>query len=211
MVAYTSPDCLPYFECTDPLCLNTGSVCEPSTVWCDFATIVDQRLTDLDDLVTRTATSPPMAFVQTSVPFTHQVANINGTEVPFTESVVDTDNMVDLTLNPLGFTIHTPGLYEFVVYLFGLTATSGSDLTIQTTLNLSPSNPGINGVFANSLSMGYQASIDDILVTPQIHFMLPVFAEQVATVLITTGGTVGDSVTFSYAMMAATWMADLPL
>jgi hypothetical protein len=124
--------------------------------------------------------------------------------------VIDTDNMVNLDANALGATINTPGLYEIVVYLYGLTATSGSDLTVITTLTLNPANSGINGVAMNSLGMGYSAFIDDILVTPQIHFLLPIEAGQSTSITITTGGTVGDSVTFTYAMMSLSWMADLP-
>lgn len=211
MVAYTSPDCIPYAECSDSVCLNTGTVCEPSTVWCDQAEVIEARLDTFDQIVTRTADTVPMVFMARSSPFTHLAATFTGTTYEFTEVVVDTDDMANLDVNNTGFTVQTPGLYQVVVYLFGLTQTAGSDMGINVTFSLSPASPPINGISNGSLQTTYGATFDDILVTPQIHMTIPFFAGQISSLVITTGADAADSVTFSYAMMAATWMADLPL
>lgn len=210
MVAYTSPDCIPYFECSDPVCLNTGTTCEHDSVWCQQAEIIESRLDEFDTTVTRAVTTVPMVLLQTNVSFRHTVQISGFTTVEFTETVVDTDSMADLDNLPTGFTVNTPGLYEVVVYLFGVTETLGSSMGINVTFSLNPVNPGLNGVQQNSIMTTYLAVIADIQVTPQIHMVIPFFAGQVGSVAVSTGGSVGDYIQFSYAMVGATWMADLP-
>lgn len=93
MVAYTPELCLPYYEGTDSPCLNTGTVCEPSDVWCDLVNIVDPILTSFDASIARTFTALPIAQISYSPP--SPAVTVSGT-IPFNVVDMDTDNMVDL-------------------------------------------------------------------------------------------------------------------
>lgn len=107
MVAYTPDLCLPYYTGGDSPCLNTGTVCEPSSVWCDLVNLVEGYLDDLDDVVARTATAKPIAQVS-YVPAT--AVTVSGV-VPFNIVDLDTDNMVDLPVFS-GITPNRNGLYQ---------------------------------------------------------------------------------------------------
>lgn len=139
MVAYSSTFCLPCLEGTDSPCTNTGTVCEPSTVWCDLVNAVEDFLLPISGLVSRTATTVPLA-------------SITGNEVVFPSSPVtivfntveyDTDNMVNLDADPTVITPQRDGMY--LVYgrvitptepvpldgfIHTLTITSGTDSVV---------------------------------------------------------------------------------
>jgi len=110
MVAYTTDLCLPFFESTDSPCLNTGTVCDPSTVWCDLITLVEANLTAADSIINRTAAAIPIASISYN-PDTPVV--ING-EIPFDIVNMDTDNMVDLSV--------TAGVVPVRNGIYGITA-----------------------------------------------------------------------------------------
>jgi hypothetical protein len=92
MVAYTTDYCLPYFEGTDSPCLNTGTVCDPSTVWCDFTQIVADAIEGFDMIINRTADAIPLA----TVAYLPDTPTAIISDIPFDTVIVDTDNMVDL-------------------------------------------------------------------------------------------------------------------
>lgn len=94
MVAHTTQFCLPYFESTDSPCLNTGTVCEPSSVWCDLVTAIETQLTAFDEIIGRTASALPIAQVSYEPGMTDAPVVV-GT-VPFDIVDADTDQMVDL-------------------------------------------------------------------------------------------------------------------
>ncbi len=107
MVAYSTTYCLPCLEGTDSPCTNTGSVCEPSTVWCDLVAGVESLLLPIDSLLARTATAIPLASVTGTDPFAATIP----TSVMFNTVEYDTDNMVNLDLNPRIVTPRRSGVY----------------------------------------------------------------------------------------------------
>lgn len=107
MVAYSSTYCLPCLEGTDSPCVNTGTVCNPSTVWCDLVNIIEDQLNPIDTLLSRTATAIPLASVTSSEPFNSVIP----TTVAFDTVEYDTDNMVNLDLNPTIVTPRRNGVY----------------------------------------------------------------------------------------------------
>lgn len=121
MVAYTDPDCLPYFECTDDPCLNTGTVCEPSTVSCDLAQALDARLLAYDAVIARTAVAVP--FFKVARTATQLVdANLAGfdAQIHWDTVLADNDGLVDLDQDDTVAYIQRPGLWWFQLYLKGL-------------------------------------------------------------------------------------------
>lgn len=107
MVAYSPNFCLPCLEGTDSPCVNTGSTCEPSTVWCDLVNQVEDFLLPVDSLLSRTATAIPLASVTSSAPTTLTIPTI----VAFDRVLYDTDNMVNLDLSPTVVTPRRSGVY----------------------------------------------------------------------------------------------------
>lgn len=108
MVAYTPHLCLPYLEGSDSLCLNTGTVCNPSNTWCDLAALVEAQLAAIDDIDARTGMSVPLAKISYNpTTFVTLPNNI----IPFDTVDVDTDSMVDLD-SFIGIIPRRNGIYE---------------------------------------------------------------------------------------------------
>lgn len=208
MVAYTSPDCLPYFEGSDSPCLNTGTVCDPSTVWCDFAEQAEAALTEFDEVITRTATSTPIAWVETTVPFTRAVGD-PAVSVQFDTVRMDTDGMVDLDVNRSGFTVNTPGLYTIFGWTIGQTDTSGGSITSRMTATVSPLIAAYP-INIEVLDTDFSVIVQDVLVTPNIHMMLPIQAGQSLTLKLSGGGTSGNTIDYTQVSFGIAWMGDLP-
>lgn len=210
MVAYTSPDCLPFLEATDSFCVNTGTVCEPSTVWCDQAEILEARLDSLDAVVARTATSTPIGWMETTVAARRTVGDPE-LQPTFDAVRVDTDNMVDLALNASGFQVNTAGLYQVVAYAIG-------------TANVQPGNSIVSGVIVRqapplltygadtlfSAQSEMQTVITGQILTPAVHVVLPFQAGQAANIALYGGGVTGDFMTYSKISFLLAWMGDLP-
>ena len=115
MVAYTGTDCLPYFEGSDSPCVNTGTVCEPSTVWCDMATIIDNILTGFDETMARAVESFPFAQVAISnTPFTlSSGASSSFNQIVAWDTVLgDSDNMVNLDVDANTITVRRSGIWN---------------------------------------------------------------------------------------------------
>lgn len=114
MVAYTSSNCLPYFEGPEDICLNTGTVCDPSTVWCDMAALIDAKLTEFDQQVSGYISSFPYAEVAiTDVPFTIDSGGSSGvSQIATWDAVIgDSDNMVDLGTDPATMYLRRSGIW----------------------------------------------------------------------------------------------------
>lgn len=107
MVAYSSTYCLPCLEGSDSPCVNTGTLCDPSTVWCDLVNIVEAQLNPIDDLISRTATAIPLASVTGTQPLDSGIP----VNVVFDTVMFDTDNMVNLDANPTVVTPQRSGMY----------------------------------------------------------------------------------------------------
>jgi hypothetical protein len=131
MVAYTSPDCLPYFEGTDSPCLNTGTVCDPSTVWCDLAALLDARFTAWDSVLSRTAGTIPLAQVKQTVPVTFPLSTVDHFPLTWEFVVQDTASMVDLALDPQLIFIRQPGIWVYHFEAVVSTASSSRNLSCQ--------------------------------------------------------------------------------
>lgn len=120
MVAFTAPDCLPYFQCTDSPCLNTGTTCEPSTVWCDLTALLEPRLNVFDATLARTNVAVPFAKVAR---FAVQTINTNVAEydnlVQFDSVLADNANMVDLDVDSRFIMLNRPGTYWLEGYMAG--------------------------------------------------------------------------------------------
>jgi hypothetical protein len=209
MVQYTSPDCLPYFDCDDSPCLNTGSVCDPSTVWCDFATLVDARLDEFDAAVQRTAISTPMAWVQATVP-TLVVADTPATPIVFDSPLVDTDNMVNLDTLPSSITVNTSGLYQFVYSGVGV-MTNGGAATTTLAAQLAPNAPTYPISPPSFTQVDFESPITGLVVTPMISVLYPLVAGQSFSMSAEmTGVTAPDNTLYSLITAGLIWMADLP-
>lgn len=107
MVAYSPTFCLPCFESADSPCVNTGTACEPSTVWCDLVSIVEGVLNPIDAVLSRTATAIPLASVTGVSP----LGQVSPLPVVFNTVEYDTDGMVNLDLNPTIVTPRRNGVY----------------------------------------------------------------------------------------------------
>jgi hypothetical protein len=106
MVAYTSNYCLPCLEGSDSPCLNTGTVCEPSNVWCDLVNIVETQLNSMDSVIARTQAAIPLASVTGNTAETFSPATVIWDTVEY-----DTDNMVNLSADATAIIPTRSGLY----------------------------------------------------------------------------------------------------
>jgi len=211
MVAYTTPDCLPYYTASDPLCLNTGTVCDEHTVWCDFAELVEEQLTGFDDVVARAATSVPMAWIETTTPFTFSPGSPS-LAVPFDVVRVDTDDMADLDANASALTVSRSGLYQLTAYATGVYDRVGGagQSALRMTVFILPSILIMGSATASNYSSNKVVYIDLEAASPAIQVVVPMLAGQQAIANVTGSGTSTDVMTYSKAMMALTWVGDLP-
>lgn len=159
MVAYTPDLCLPYYTGGDPPCLNTGTVCDPSNVWCDLANLVEGYLDGIDDIVGRTSASVPIAQVS-YVPAT--AVTVSGA-IPFNVVDMDTDNMVDLPVTA-GIVPNRNGLYQIDAEVQYASATDNA--VVQAYLTAGNANPfpiltintGVSGIIGILVTRGASTS-----------------------------------------------------
>jgi hypothetical protein len=211
MVAYTSPDCLPYFTEDDPLCLNTGTTCDPSTLWCDFAAKVEERLDAMDEVVRRTAESTPIGWAETNVPVLFPNLFAATTYLPvFDEVRVDTDDMVSLDALPSVITVNTSGLYQIVAYTVGVFDTAGGAPQLIIDIALDPT-VSIYGLATPSSGRSHMATpIDDVTLAAQVTCVLPVQAGSRITCSILPLGGSNETLILGRTYLAAAWLGDLP-
>jgi hypothetical protein len=83
---------------------------------CDFAAAVETKLDELDAIVTR-LNNPPFAYASNIAEMQYNNST-PGSFVPFFDTTMaDTDNMLDLALDPTIITIQTAGVYSFFLEL----------------------------------------------------------------------------------------------
>lgn len=126
MVAYTADFCLPYLEGSDSPCLNTGTVCDPSSAWCDLIGLVEAQLNAFDDIAARTGTSIPLAKISYTPPVPVD-PTVYPNSIPFDVVEIDTDNMVNFEAEPAAIVPNRNGIYE--VMLTVTTETVGPNTT----------------------------------------------------------------------------------
>lgn len=103
--------CTPLYKL--PVVEGSDRPCDYDDHSCDFAAAVEVQLDALDDVVNRTATTVPAAWLRLTGAESYDMTVGDGStnEVIFTEVVLDTDDMVDLSVNSSGFTFTRRGLY----------------------------------------------------------------------------------------------------
>lgn len=213
MVAYTDPDCIPYFEGPDDVCLNTGTACDPSTVWCDQAEAIETKLDLFDSVVARVSTSVPLAWVETTDQIEYIIGTSGELHVEFTTVNVDTDNMVNLDVESDGFLINTAGLYNFWGYIQGVTNSSlGAGNTMEGNFEIILS--GIQPIYGlptiGSFSISWEVAVNDIRIAANGSLVLPVTAGTQVRMNLGGSGIGGDRVVYNQVSMGATWVGDLP-
>lgn len=131
MVAYTSPDCLPFFECTDSPCLNTGTECEPSTVFCDLTALLDAKFLAFETTTLRTSVAIPIFKVARTA---QQIIDTNiagvSDQIEWDTVLADNENMVNLDVDPTVARIDRAGLWQFELYLFGFPPQTSGNILI---------------------------------------------------------------------------------
>lgn len=215
MVAYTTPDCLPYFNGSDAPCLNTGSVCDPSTVWCDQARLIEDKLTAFDEVVARTAESVPIAWIESTIPVAYVIGVVGSEVQPLYDTVrVDTDNMVNLDEYGIGFTFNRTGIYTLWGWLEGVVATNlgaGQSMSGRFSVEQTPFNNiyGLAGV--NEITTSWETFVNDVPIRANLHHVLPVTGVgQRLLSNLSFSGITNDAVVITSLHIGAAWMADLP-
>lgn len=209
MVAYTSPDCLPYWEGTDSPCVNTGTLCEPSTVDCDFAVAVEAKLDSFDEVVS-VIESPPMAWVERLAGMTVITDTLADEPVVFDRVRIDTANMVNLDSEPSAITITRTGFYTVFVFVRGTTLTTpGNFIELQVITTALPSL--VNNVLTDTTpTISQSINLNDVQLAPGVQY--PTYYEngQVVSLLLNTSGNTGDRVITSKIGFGIAWLGDAP-
>lgn len=209
MPGYTSPDCLPYFLCTDSPCLNTGTECEPSTVFCDLVALLDTKLTTVDDIIGRTTTAVPFAKVARNATFTSNngIAGYDS-RIVWDTVVEDNFNMVDLDANSKAIVVRTPGLYMATSYVVGSPPATVSNLfnvyigTAVGTFDTETDSLWRSGTTYNNVALHRQVTAANIA---SFSGAFPF------STLVDFQGTIGTGiVTVTYAEMTVYWFGDVP-
>lgn len=223
MVAYTSDFCLPYFEGTDSPCLDTGAVCEPSTLWCDLAGIVDNALTGFDDIKARAVDSFPYAQVAiTSTPFLYQLGDTTGDEtlLPWDAVIGDSDQMVDLSVDPYSVTLRRSGIWNLMSSVVSYTSVSLSNVSTRLVTSGGPDNAvaapfsSIRRVWVEPVVylgsiigsiIGFSNVMDYYVRVDVSNGPVPL---QIAYAV--GSGTPANLATINLAQFSARWVADIP-
>lgn len=116
---------LPYAEGSD-------RPCDIDTVSCAFANAVEAQLDALDAIVARTSSTVPFGYAMNSGDMSYNNNIPSAFSLFFDTTLVDTDNMIDLSFDNTSIYIKTAGVYS-VFYSVEMTAPSGS-----TTVGITP-------------------------------------------------------------------------
>lgn len=223
MVAYTSPDCLPYYECTDSPCLNTGTVCEPSNVFCDLTAIVEEILNSFDSTVGRTATGVPFAKVARTASQVESVLSgnlVRAFQVEWDTVLADNADMVNLDADNLYVKINRPGIWWVELYMVGTPDTTANNDLTSYLVQRGPTVGFIPGtVLASSTSRWRTTSLPPEANTVQNRIAYEV---QISAADLATSGTIDlgadfqaagvvtatGELTLTYAEMTVYWTGD---
>lgn len=209
MVAYTHPDCLPYFEGGDSPCLNTGTVCDPSTVDCDFAAAVELKLDEFDEVVT-VIDNPPIAWVETLVPMVVSAGSLEDEPVVFTTVRVDTANMVNLDANPTGITITRTGIYSMMLYVRCVTDIAIAGDFIELGIITTAAPPPAAFPLTDTTFGSYQAiNLDLVELAPGVNMTTYYEQGQVVSFFLNANGATGGFITTSKISFGMAWLGDV--
>lgn len=209
MPGYTLPDCLPFFLCSDSPCVNTGTECEPSTVFCDLVNILDTRFTVVDNIIGRTTTSIPFAKVARTSTYTLDT-NTPGYDarIPWDTVLEDNNDMVNLDLNNKAILVSDPGIYMVSAYWVGTpppTVSNVSNIYIGTsTGSVDGETDALYRSGTNYANIAIQRLITQSNITNQ-------GGQYPFSLLADFQGTIGTGiVTTTYAELTVYWVADAP-
>lgn len=111
-----------------PFATGVSRPCNIGSTSCAFATAVEEQLDALDAVAGRLQ-NIPFAYGSNIAEMVYN-NSIPGNFVPFFDTTMaDTDNMIDLSLNPSVITINTPGVYSFFINAEVSVSVGGTDLT----------------------------------------------------------------------------------
>lgn len=220
MVAYTQEFCLPYFEGTDSPCVDTGTDCAPSTVWCDMAAKIDAALVGFDGEIGRAVDSFPYAQVAVSDGFVFALGNTTGdAEIVFWDTVVgDSDGMVDITVDPTTVFLRRSGIWNINCVMVARGSLFPTSLEIHL---VHPGAPRIDPAFTFVID-GFTEAIPDPGVVPGPAMGLSLVMDWFYPVDVSTGAVPlqiqlvvsapasFNIVTVEVCRFSARWVADLP-
>lgn len=188
-----------------PVVEGSDRPCDFDDYSCAFAAAVEAQLDALDDLVTRTATSPPMAWIETVEPVLVPVGT-GDTQIIFDTVIADTADMVDLT-GLSGITLTREGIYMVGFYLEGVTNQPGGILTATSDVTaLAPFS-----LFTSSIlpTMDTIILTSPGLVAHSQFAILELMAGDAFVLRCDANGFTGDSFTTRKADLWAVWLGDL--
>ena len=221
MVAYTQDFCLPYFEGSDSPCVDTGTVCDPSTVWCDMAAKIDETFTAFDETINRSVDSFPYAQVAISdVPFTFETGSSTGaTHLLIWDTVVgDSDRMVDLNVDPSTVTIRRSGIWNFHHVLNWQALLAASVIQIDIINPGAPKiTPTVSQIFREWVEAVaspdiFGATVQGVSSVIDMYYLVDVSSGPVPIqIQLTLSGPASNNIaTVAIAQFSARWVADLP-
>jgi hypothetical protein len=188
-----------------PIVEGSDNPCDIDDYTCAFAAAVEAQLTSLDAIVTRTATTVPVAWMRRTTDWVTAVGDSTNIHPDFDTVVSDTDNMVDLNTTSTGFTVNTPGIYTFWYSLRGVTALpSGS--SAAPIVSIRPS------IFPSFLFLTQDSRRGDVAgqasVTGQGQVNVSASELQTFFLEITSGGVVGNFITWNHIDFGAFYLRD---
>lgn len=195
---------------------STDRPCDAVDCMCDFAESVEALLTVNDDILRRTATTVPMAHIYTSVPLVYTVG-VSADQFPFDSVRIDTDNMVDFSVNPYGVIINTPGLYSVWFSWQIKTNNVALDQFLTEAEFRFPSGSFDSGsaqLFIESFPLSPINDFDGAAVVPNIcvtnDTLLDLHATARSNLQINITGPSNATADIIQMEMNVTWVADLP-
>jgi hypothetical protein len=218
MVAYTQEFCLPFFEGTDALCVDTGPTCEPSTVWCDMAARIDEALTEFDEAAARSVDSFPYAQVAMSSGFEIDTGDSTSeTHLVLWDTVVgDSDAMVNLDTDSSTVTVRRSGIWNMH---FTMVWQATVDASLMQSFLLVPGLPKASPSFVFFFEEWVQSVPDPgngpvVGVTSSFDIFCEVDVTtgpaQFQIQLVFSGASPNNVATVAVCRYSARWVADLP-
>lgn len=220
MVACTSQYNIPYLQGTDSLCANTGTLCEPSTVWCDMAAILDGVFTAFDEVVASSIDSFPYAEVAvTTTPFTLTTgsASLVSQLVTWDTVVGDSDNMVDLTANANTVTLRRSGIWNLRLSCVWRSSLADAQLTVSLG---HPGAPKLTAIFSSEVETWVEAVADPGTIVgglmglsnvlDQLYLVNTATGTVPLTITLGLFGAAPQTATIEQIALSLRWVAELP-
>lgn len=195
---------------------GSDAPCDVAETTCEFAAGTEGYLTQLDDLVQRTATTLPMAWVRTQVPVSLVISfsSLSGIQPVFDTVVADTDNMVDLTVRPSEILINRTGIYMLGFYMRGQVTLLAPGNSMNTFSSIDPTGSNsfpITGTGFNSYLPKYRSYVftNGYIMAQTAFTILPLSAGETYTLNISPSGLDNDTFTLVEADLYAVWLGDV--